>query len=787
MTLISSSIPNFVQGVSQQPAALRLASQVESQLNGTPSLVEGLLKRPPMNYVAQLLATSLTGAKIHFSARDLTDRFSMVVTDGDIKVYEKDTGTERTVTYPDGKTYLDIAGTPDDQFRLLTVADTTYVANRETTVAMTSATSTDPDFQALVAVKTGDYSTRYVIYVDGSEVANYVTSDTAVAETRTDAIATELTTDLNAALPGTFDTVVSYGSAIRIQKTDGSRFEISSWDSRTDDALTIATDRVQRFTDLPNVAPDGYICEVVGDQTNNFDNYFVVYDADDNNSAVGSNSGVWRETIAPGITYALDATTMPHTLTLQSDGTFIFAQATWGDRIVGDATISPDPSFVGNTVNGMAFFQNRFGILADDNVILTETGGFFNFWRKTAKAVLDTDPIDVAASYGKVAILYHAIAFDKKLICFSDQSRWALSGAQVLTPSNVSFDLIGEDAADSTVQPAAAGNSIYFATPRGNFSTLLEMQVRDDTERSEALDIGEHVPTYIPANIKHITTSNNEKTLAVLSADENTSVYVYNWHWSGKNKDQAAWHKFTLNVTEILNIEFFESELWAVVIKGTQTLLVKIILSPGQTDVGQAFNTLLDFKMDETVATPAYDAGTGLTTVTIPVLLTDPVCVLNGADAGVVLHEGSSGAVTTFTIVGDYSSDTYFVGERYTFKTVLSEIVYRATTKDGRRLPIVAGRLQLKFLSLLYFASGYFKIRVTAKYRAAHEYIFTGRVLGDGGLLVGGIPIINGTFRVPVKSKSDRVDIDLESNSFLPCKFLSADWEGVISIRARRA
>ena len=54
MPLITRTIPNLVQGVSQQPEILRLNSQATSQVNGFSSVVEGLKKRPPTNYLATI-------------------------------------------------------------------------------------------------------------------------------------------------------------------------------------------------------------------------------------------------------------------------------------------------------------------------------------------------------------------------------------------------------------------------------------------------------------------------------------------------------------------------------------------------------------------------------------------------------------------------------------------------------------------------------------------------------------------------------------------------------------
>ena len=46
MALVSKSIPNLINGISQQPPEVRLPSQGEVQENGLASVVRGLEKRP---------------------------------------------------------------------------------------------------------------------------------------------------------------------------------------------------------------------------------------------------------------------------------------------------------------------------------------------------------------------------------------------------------------------------------------------------------------------------------------------------------------------------------------------------------------------------------------------------------------------------------------------------------------------------------------------------------------------------------------------------------------------
>ena len=86
MPLVSASIPNFVNGISQQPAPLRLNTQGEIQENGISSVVKGLSKRPPCEHVAKLSngagsnLTQNTDSFFHTIRRDENEAYALVVT-----------------------------------------------------------------------------------------------------------------------------------------------------------------------------------------------------------------------------------------------------------------------------------------------------------------------------------------------------------------------------------------------------------------------------------------------------------------------------------------------------------------------------------------------------------------------------------------------------------------------------------------------------------------------------------------------------------------------------------
>ena len=146
MPLITTSVPNLVQGVSQQPDNLRYPGQAEEQINAFSSVVDGLNKRPHTEYVANLGTSLQNDALVHFVDRDPLNKHAMVFNhDGgttDVSIYDVANGSEITSTVTtEAQAYLDGITEPLNELKALTVADYTFVADTNKEVAMTSAVS----------------------------------------------------------------------------------------------------------------------------------------------------------------------------------------------------------------------------------------------------------------------------------------------------------------------------------------------------------------------------------------------------------------------------------------------------------------------------------------------------------------------------------------------------------------------------------------------------------------------------------------------------------------------
>ena len=105
MALINTSVSNLIQGVSQQPDAIRFAGQCEEQENALPSIVDGLQKRPGCQHIVTLLnAASLdANSKIHFIERDQDERYVVIIKNKtsstkSIAAFNLSTGQQATIT-----------------------------------------------------------------------------------------------------------------------------------------------------------------------------------------------------------------------------------------------------------------------------------------------------------------------------------------------------------------------------------------------------------------------------------------------------------------------------------------------------------------------------------------------------------------------------------------------------------------------------------------------------------------------------------------------------------------
>ena len=843
MGLISKAIPTLLRGVSQAADNTKQADHADIQDNADGNPVTGLTKRSGLQYITNLSTSTLGNVHIQTINRDVNERYVAIFSNGDVKVYDID-GTEKTVHKPDGTTYLNTSD-PRSVMKTVSVADFTFVVNTSITTAMDSALTTGPIYfdgsstigitnQAIVFVNQVTANTAYFLKVDGREVVFNCGTSNVFTTTVADQLqigltgnssGTETGTALTAGTAGNTFNISRNGSVIRIFKNDNSDFNIQASDTQGNSQLTLVKDSIQRFTDLPTVAPNGYVVEVKGDDQTNFDNYYVKF-VTNNTTADGTlEEGQWEETTKLGIEKKFDYSTMPHVLIRQADGNFRFARVDggsytasgqsftlpkWGERTVGDLDSAPNPSFIGNKINNVLFFRNRLGFLSHDNVILSRAAEFFNFFPETVLSVIDSEPIDVAASHTKVAILRSSVTVEQELILFSDQTQFVLtSTTDNLTPRTANVVVVTEFESDDDAQPVGAGSSIYYLSKRGSFANVREYVYQRDLIIRESSNITIHVPKLIPSNLFKFAVSTSADVLVCLGTDEPNKLYINRWIYGQQyQKILNSWSTFTINGNRsIKNVDFIGSDLFLVIEEANGITLEKIPFENQFTETNATFEYRLDHKVTEatTGVSVAYNSSTNISTFTVPYRLRANMNVVgrylgSGETSTFVNEQGTTitlkpgrliptsnstdGSTSTITATGDYRNSKFIIGEPYEMHYRFSQ--QRMTAGSGGQAggELLSGRLQLHHFYIKFEDTGFFNVEVTPDNRDTSTYKFTGKFLGEN--TIGAVNLESGFFKVPVMSRADRVNIDVKNNTFLPTTLASAEYEAMFHMRSRR-
>lgn len=819
-----NAVPHPIEGLTKRPPANHVKELMTAPTN-TP-FIQPINRSASEQYVVVIDGTGKTGVKVF----DLAGVQQTVNVDANVV-----------------DAYL-TSSTPRDTFKMTTVADVSFIANTTTPVAMdTSVTSkysldlTSPPYEALIDVKgspasyedltlkillsdinlfdrsTTDendteehdhpqFGSRRVIdgiKLDGNMSARIIASRINAESAYT---ATNRTTSASAEV-GSNETSVRGNRQnnntstvyLRNDATPEVDFNLTVDDGLNNALFLGIKDKVDNFSELPPIAKHNMLIEVAGSPETEIDDYYVRF-ARDGSSTDGVGKGRWVETTAGGLNNNYDFNTMPLILIRRPDNQFDLKRADGVDpsssvhadvkyedfkfapRQVGDALTNPNPSFVGLKITDIGFFKNRLVFISGENVILSETAQYFNFFRTTLTTLKDSAPIDVTVGGTSVNKLEAAVPFADQLVLFSSQAQFTLQGEGVLTPKTVSITPATNFDITSNLRPSVSGNSLFFGFPRGSFSGLREYYKTNDTDvQFDAIEISRDVPKYINGTIKTIATSSHENLVVALTDTDPTSLYVYRYFMAGTQRVQSAWTKFTFENRNIIDIFFRETSLYMVMTNGGKIVLEEMDMESGLKDDGVTYVTYLDRRVKKTSGT--FDQATGKTTFTA--LDYTPT-----AAAQVVRNDGlilkvTDQAAGTISVEGDFNASTVYIGEPYTMTYEFSEPVMQSES-GGRSVPVVNGRQQIRYMTVIFDDTSFFSIKVTPEFGETFTYPYSGKFIADGSATLGTLVVQDETFRVPVFAQTDKVKVELINDSPLPSNFQSATFEINYTTRVRQ-
>jgi len=461
----------------------------------------------------------------------------------------------------------------------------------------------------------------------------------------------------------------------------------------------------------------------------------------------------------------------------------------WKYREVGDATTNPLPSFVGFPIDAISFYKNRLIFTSRQNVICSQAGDYFNFFASTVITIVDSDPIDISASSLKPVRLRYAIPTQTGLLLFGDNAQYVLTTTtEAFSPKTAEINLLSSYSQSESVSPLDIGESYLFLEEGDKASSVYEM-MPNGTDKPNTIELTRIIPSYIPSAIYDMKASVSAGTVALLSKQELSSMYLYRFFRNGDQKVLSSWFRWTLPGT-IEFTDFDQDQMFVVTKHGSNYVLSKASLLTDTPSESLFFEgQYLDVRLDlfDYKPTLNYNAGTGLTRVCFkdgfedtneqPVLIfLDPA--ISGYFEEQTLQYDATAAVGQryfLTVEGNQTTSKFAVGYKYEALAQLPAFYFIKDAQSGLKDTVNIPRVSR--IKVNSYNSGPYKAVVRSEGR--DDFTLELPQINADYYLANNIPIIrNAQSTIPVLAKGDQFEFELIADSPFPTAFTSLDWEG---------
>ncbi|AGG91311.1 tail protein [Synechococcus phage S-RIP2] len=673
---------------------------------------------------------------------------------------------------------------PED-IEILTINDYTFVLNKNKTTAMKTTTSAAVPNVAFVVIRIVAYNSDYSVTLNGTTVTHSTPDTVAGATTDSGSIAAALTSSINA-LTGFSATQV--GPGIYIEGT--SAFSISTSGSTTEEGIFAFQDQINVASRLPNQCENGYRVRVTNSGDVTADDIYVEFQTT-NSAARGP--GVWEETIGPSLEFEIDETTMPHQLIRQANGVFKYEPVTWDDRLVGDNTTNPIPSFIGKKINNMFFYRNRLGLLSNEAVIMSRAGDYFNFFANSSQVVAPDDPIDLQATSVKPVTLNYTLATSIGLLVFGPNEQFVLStDADILSPTTTKINTISTFECDAEIDAVAVGTTQAFISKSNLYSKLFLML---NVQKEAAATIDEattNVPEYVPSDIDSMTASPAMSIVSLGKSGSNT-VYQHRFFMQGENRVQT-WYKWQL--TGDLRLQFFDkTTFYAVTSSGSNVYLTSYDLTQASESgyltlpTGEKTDVCLDMfnvnpyrtystSTKKTTVNLPFDHITGkkLAVVAIGTYIGDTISATSESEGSVFYFEDSDISSNQVLLNGDYRGRDLIIGYVYDMELELPTL-YPTQVEGRSSVSDVTSDLILHRLKVSTGLSGpiTYKVDITGK----DEWTNIINVTLPNTYVLNNVNLSASALHdVPIYQRNENVNIKIIGDTPFPISLLNIVWEG---------
>ena len=643
MPNVTQTIPSYLGGVSRQSDDKKLPGQVVDCINGYPDPTFGLTKRPGFKFIKGLgVNSTYDNAKWFYIHRDGDEKYIGCIKGNQFYIWNVTTGVAATLTYTSpAQSYL--TGTSPTNYDILTVQDTTIVTNKLIAVTAQASPTFNANRVGTVRLRAVTANTTYSVNIKIG-ATNYAATYTGGDSPTADGILTDLKSDIDGhSISGL--TVTRLDTSLEI--THNAAFTLSGKGGADNERLDTYQNQVSNVSDLPDRSLQHRTVKILNTANSAEDTYYSRFIADDGVSGAGH----WEEYIAPDASPGLNSATMPHELINTGTNAFTFRPATWTNRLVGDDTTNSHPSFVGKKIQQGFFHSNRLGFLVEDNVSMSQSGEYFNFYHVSALTQVASDPVDLSTSSIRPTLLTGVLPTAQGLILFSKNQQFlAYAPNGIFTPTATIIRGISNYEMDIDIDPVDNGTNIIFVSKTPGYTRIYQMRTAGQEMNPQVLDIGRVVSEWVPDTVTELVAS-PQNSFIVMFGPTKKDAYFYRTYSDGQQEVMQSWFRWELP-GKVQTIAVDSDVLYTVTEQAGQVTLLSASLNQTPEEQilvnsdGQKMNPCVDL-----YATATAVKYRGINTFTITAGGSGYTSAPTVAITPVLSSEGS-GATATATVAG---------------------------------------------------------------------------------------------------------------------------------------
>jgi len=475
------------------------------------------------------------------------------------------------------------------------------------------------------------------------------------------------------------------------------------------------------------------------------------------------------------------------------------------DRTVGDDLTNPMPTFVGQGISALFFVRNRLGMISGEQTVISQPADYFNFFVNSAISSSDADPIDMAASDVKPAIIRHVIPMQKGILLFTEAAQFMLfTESENFSPKTAQIKKMSAFDCSRELVPVDTGTSVIFASNKSSYTKVFELVVQAENAPPKVIEQTRVIPEYIPNDIDDISNSSTNG-LVTCGKIGTSTLYTYKYFDGGSKREQSAWYSWGIEGNLIHQL-YTGGNYFTVTKQGSEWIIQRyeLVVSSSNTrsytigvgtvgsptSIARQFEACLDNMVDRSQTTESYNSTTNQTTVTYPYTIqngANNLRLVELADGNVRTPASTSGFTAVYN--GRVDNVEFATGYKYTTEVALPTPYFGTESKGAYD---VDADLRIHRLNFELGVSGPLEFHLKDIVRnqggtdgeTFSDYIhYESGIINDISTLNKVPSQLYKSVSVPIYKKNTKYDMTIKVTAPFTATLVSASWDGKYNTR----